>query len=50
MYPWSPYTMIYGEVIQKYTGKLCSVFTRILSESGKMRCKKTPHSRWFYVV
>ena len=39
-----------GKLFKKYTGKFCSVFNRILSEYGRIRCKKPPYLRWFYVV
>ena len=29
-----------GKLFEKYTGKLCSVFTRILSKYGRIQCKK----------
>ena len=32
--------MICGKLCKKYTGKLCSVFTRILFEYGRIWCKK----------
>ena len=32
----------YGKLFKKYTGKFCSVFNRILSEYGRIRCKKNP--------
>ena len=43
-------TMSTGKLFKNYTGKFCSVFNRILSEYGSIRCKKTPYLRWFYVV
>ena len=39
-----------GKLFKKYTGKFCSVFNSILSEYGRIRCKKNPYLRWFYVV
>ena len=30
------------KLFKKYTGKLCSVLARTLSEYGKIWCKKTP--------
>ena len=39
-----------GKLLEKYKGKLRSVFNRILSKYGRIRSKKKPYSRWFYVV
>ena len=38
------------KLFKKHTGKFCSVFTRILSEYRRIHCKKSPYSRWLYVV
>ena len=38
------------QLFKKYTEKFCSVSNRILSEYGRIRCEKTPCSRWFCVV
>ena len=35
-------TMSTGKLFKNYTGKFCSVFNRILSEYGSIRCKKNP--------